>query len=208
MSNNRSLATPEEVAQKIEQIIDYHARGKESLQHSLRPDDQAIELGWNVTKLRKARQFARQQSGYNQQQLEALCELLIEHRPVFGISHIGLLVTVPRPERDKFQHRCIVNNWSVQKLETEIKSRFGIRSPGGRKRRFESDEVFVLIEDMTTAWYRFFFAAKTSQQDQPPGIKKLSKPIFVKLRAVLQPMLRLRAAVQTMLAPTRKGDEL
>jgi hypothetical protein len=105
MSSDRPLASREAVAEAIHEIRAYHQQGRQSLrelpergQHGARAiDAQAERLGsnWNATKLRKARQFANREGGYSRQRLKELCRLLRKHRPVFGISHIGLLVMVP-----------------------------------------------------------------------------------------------------------------
>src|SRR5436305_827887 len=107
MSSDRPLATREEVNQAIREIRDYHEEGRKGLdevpersrQGARDIDAQAERLGWNPTRLRKARQFAHREEGYTQQRLNELCRLLREHRPIFGISHVGLLVTVPWPQR-------------------------------------------------------------------------------------------------------------
>jgi hypothetical protein len=97
MRSERPLASGEEVSQAVREIRAYHDQGRQSLKElPLRGphgagaiDAQAEELGWNATKLRKARQFAHRQDGYTRKQLDELCRLLREHRPRFGTSHVG-----------------------------------------------------------------------------------------------------------------------
>src|SRR5262245_44831039 len=120
MSESRPRATRDEVAEAIRQIKAYHAQGKQSLkglpergrygQRAL--DEQAERRGWNVTRLRKARQFAHADEGYSRERLNELFRLLREHRPVFGVSHVAVLVTAPWPVRGEFQRLCIEHNWS------------------------------------------------------------------------------------------------
>src|SRR4051812_46317451 len=107
MRSDRPQASKDEVAEAIQALRECHGQGRQSLRelpergkHGTRAiDPQAERLGWNVTRLRKARQFAHREEGYSREQLNELCQLLKEHLPVFGIAHVGLLVTVPWPKR-------------------------------------------------------------------------------------------------------------
>lgn len=117
MASQRPLATLEETNRAIKKIRAYYDCGWESLQQPDIPiKKQAAELDWDITKLGKARQFAKLETGYSEIQLHELFDLLLEYRPVFGISHIGLLVTVSWPEREQLQSECIENNWSLKDL--------------------------------------------------------------------------------------------
>lgn len=126
MNDDRPPATADEVATAIWEIRAYHDQGRQSLRdlpsrgkHGARTiDEQAERLGWNSTRLRKARQFAHREEGYSRKRLNELCRLLRAHSPVFGISHVGLLVTVPWPEREAPQRACVEGNWSTYELVT------------------------------------------------------------------------------------------
>src|SRR5262249_33667210 len=118
---NRPRATSAEVERSVREIREYHRQGRASLrelpqrrargQRDL--DEQAEGLGWNVTRLRKARQFADPEGGYSQDRLNELCRLLREHRPIFGVAHVGILVTISWAEgRADLQRRCLRDNWS------------------------------------------------------------------------------------------------
>ena len=89
-------------------------------------------LGKTETWLRKARQFADSDSGYSQEHLRRLFRLLREHRPVFGVSHVGILVTVSWADgREEPQRLSITENCSKDRLEAEIPSP-GLAAPGSQ----------------------------------------------------------------------------
>jgi hypothetical protein len=105
MAESRPRATREEVEQSIREIRAYHRQGQARLralperggygQRAL--DEQAEQLGWNVTRLRKARQFADPEAGHSEERLGELVRLLREDRPVFGTTHLGILSRSPGP---------------------------------------------------------------------------------------------------------------
>jgi hypothetical protein len=147
MSSDRPQASQEDLAEAIREIRAYHKKGIESLEE-LRGrgkrgdrdiDAQAERLGWNPTRLHKARQFAHREDGYSRKQLDELCRLLREHRTILGVSHVYLLVTVPWPEREEIQRECIEGKWSTAELQAEFKRRYGTRRKGGRRRQVPSD---------------------------------------------------------------------
>src|SRR5262245_56865145 len=177
MSDNRPRASRDEVEQSIREIREYHRQGRASLrevpergrfgQRAL--DEQAERLAWNLTRLRKARQFARADEGYSREQLTELFRLQREHRPVFGVSHVGVLVTAPWPVRAEFQRLCIESNWSKGELETAIKARLGPRRFGGRRRHVAADPVHALVQldELTNSWQRWYAVA--AQEPEPNG---------------------------------------
>src|SRR6516164_6697233 len=100
MQPERSRAAPAALATAIAEIRSYYHEGRICLEETPRSgnygsdfvEKRCRELGpsWNPTKLRKERQFADQ---YSQKDLRRLIRLLRQHRPVFGISHVGILVS-------------------------------------------------------------------------------------------------------------------
>lgn len=126
--------------------------------------------GWagSPTKLRKARQFAHRAEGHSRERLDALCRLLREHRPIFGIAHVGLLVTVvPWPEREAIQKECIEGNWSTYELQAEIKKRYGARRQGGRRRQVPAEPGHVLfqIAEMADTWLRWYAVVTEGEEE-------------------------------------------
>lgn len=212
MSEDRAPATSEEVADAIRAIRAYHDQGRQSLRelpqrgkHGARAiDEQAERLGWNPTRLRKARQFAHREEGYSRDRLNELCRLLREHRPVFGISHVGLLVTVPWPEREAIQRECLEGNWSTYELQAEIKRRYGTRRQGGRRRRVSSDpdHALVQLDEMADTWQRWFAVA--GEGEEGTILDALPEKVRTRAKAVQSAVSRLRDAVSAELEASRE----
>src|SRR5689334_12776391 len=126
-------ATTFEANQKIQEIRALHALGHAALQlpPGLPTADQALELGCSAAKLAVARRFALPTKGYSLHQLDELCEFILKHRPVFGVTHVEILLAIPWLERDTFQRKCIRKNWSRRRLMAEKTKHFRPRSQGG-----------------------------------------------------------------------------
>jgi hypothetical protein len=216
MSESRPRASRDQVERSIREIREYHRQGRASLrelpergrfgQRAL--DEQAERRGWNVTRLRKARQFAHADEGYSRERLNELFRLLREHRPVFGVSHVGVLVTAPWPARAEFQRLCIEQNWSKAELETAIKARLGPRRFGGRRRHVAVDPVHALVQlgEFTDSWQRWYAVAA----EEPEGngqtetvLDLLSEAVRAEARKVNRAMRRLGEAVTGELERSR-----
>jgi hypothetical protein len=144
-------ATPSEVSKQILELRQYHQQGCESCQSNISYPTQAKALGWTITKLIKARLFA---SEYSALDLDALCESLKQHRPVFGIAHIGLLVTLRgtlKPYRIELQEKCIAKNWSTEELSNEMLTTLGSRNTrGGRRPYVTADTALIVLQKKAT----------------------------------------------------------
>jgi hypothetical protein len=216
MAEHRPRATRDEVERSIREIREYHRQGRASLrelpersrygQRAL--DEQAERRGWNVTRIRKARQFAHADEGYSRERLNELFRLLREHRPVFGVSHIGVLVTAPWPVRGEFQRLCIEQNWSKAELETAIKARLGPRRFGGRRRHVAADPVHALVQlgEFTDSWQRWYAVAA----EEPEGngetrsvLDRLPESVSAEARKVNRAIRRLRDKVAGALERAR-----
>jgi hypothetical protein len=212
MARERKHWTLERVNQAIQKIRAYHAKGVESLrempEHGNYGDyeirNQAARLGWNETKLRKARQFAHPEQGCSGQQLEELFALLREHKPSFGTAHIGLLVTVPWPEREQLQRKCIENNWNTSTLQEEILKQFGYRRKGGRRRQVSRDvgRALVQLGKMADRWKRWVKVAKAPDALEPV-LNRLPEGVRRWIDTVDEIMLSLGAVVKAALKDSR-----
>jgi hypothetical protein len=200
MVESRRRATPAEVDEAIQEIQAYHRAGQRSLKQvpgksayaQAEVQTQAEALQWNETKLRKARQFANL---YRKKDLAELFRLLRKHRPVFGVSFIGVLVTIPdRRERVEVQRWCILQNASFAALEREIKIRRPDQRQGGRRRRVGDDPLHALVqlEEMSDSWLRWYKAVK------PKGAAK-GETLFDRLTAdVQQQVEKVRKAMEQL----------
>jgi hypothetical protein len=219
MSENRPRASRDEVERSIREIREYHRQGRASLrelpergrygQRAL--DEQAERLGWNVTRLRKARQFADPAAGYSREQLNELFRLLRAHRPVFGTAHAGVLVTASWAEgRAELQRLCLEGNWSKAELEAHVKARLGPRRFGGRRRRVAEDPIQALVQldEFADSWQRWYAIAVERPQDNGRGksvLDRLPEPVRIETRKVQRAVRRLREAVAGALERARAG---
>jgi hypothetical protein len=214
----RPRAGRDQVGEAVREIRAYWEQGRTSLRDvpetEYREDtigNAARGLGWNVTKLRKARQFADPESGYTPQRLDELVRLLRQHRPVFGISHVGTLVTVPWDDADEskrrgeLQRRCVEGNWSKAELVAEIKRLFGSRRHGGRKRRVAADRVgaYVQLDAMADSWLRW--VQRADPEDEEGVLAGLDEGIQKRVRQLASGMRRLRWALAAVLEAQRSA---
>lgn len=127
-------ATMYEATEKIREIRDLHALGRAALKlpPTLTIEEQAVQLNRSAPKVGVARRFAAPGKGYTQDQLEDLCALILKHRALVGTSHVESLITIPWPERDEFQTKCVKKNWSRRELIAEKTKHFRPKSKGGR----------------------------------------------------------------------------
>jgi hypothetical protein len=219
MSESRPRATRKEVAEAVRQIKAYYERGTQSLEEL--PERgrygaraiaaQAERLGWAETKLRKARQFADPVLGYSRDQLHELFSLLREHRPVFGVCHVGVLVSAPWAEgRAELQRRCILGNWSKDRLEAEVKVLLGTRNWGGRRRRVADDPVLALVQvyEMADTWLRWHTVAAGEPRGNGHSasvLDRLPESVRAKVHKITGAMRRLRTAVARARERARTG---
>jgi hypothetical protein len=186
MTSKRRLAKKAEVKKKINEIRAYHDQGRESLAQPSKVTikQQADALGWNETKLRKARQFAHPTTGYSEDQLCELCDLVLDYRPVFGTAHIGQLVTVRDPDdRNKIQDECILGNWSLRELKLACKKHSVPRSRGGRRPKLTDPAVLIQLDDELTTYRRFVRELKRPRNGKRSIFKRLAPKLRTKIRA-------------------------
>lgn len=205
MTRERPKASPEEVSTAIREIRAYHEQGRQSLRdlrqrggYGVRAiDEQAERLGWTPTKMRKARQFAHRQQGYTRERLNELCRLLREHRPVFGVSHVGLLVTVDWPAREQLQRECIEGNWSKSELQAEVTRCYGLRRQGGRKKRVPSDPAQTLaqLDQEAKKWERWYAVASELNDEKETILNALPETVRERVQEVKRAVTRLRTAI-------------
>ena len=215
MDPSRGRVTADKIEDTITALEAYHQQGATSLREHPKGvyDDGTIAaeaklLGWNETKLRKARQFAHEQWGYNERRLKELFRLLRRDRPKFGIAHIGLLVTVAWDDgRETLQKDCIEKNWSKSTLELEIKSLFPDRRHGGRRRQVgdERGHLLAQLDDLADSWLRWCTAAQAKQENgraKKSRLDTLPPDVQQRVREVTTAMNHLLGAIE---APLRKA---
>ncbi len=217
MAEPRPLASLTVVNEAVRDLRDYHRQGRASLrelperggygQRDL--DAQAEQLGWNVTRLRKARQFADPEAGYSWERLHELCRLLREHCPVFGTAHVGILVTLTWAEgRAELQQLCVQDNWSKAELEAEVRKRLGPRRQGGRWRQIGEDEGQILnqLDGLAHSWERWHGVASGTlgkEDSRKNVLPKLPRGVRQQVEEITEAMSILRAKLARKLKEIR-----
>jgi hypothetical protein len=212
-TSTRRQVTVAAVREAIEQIRAFHKVGCQSLGDLPGGDGRALDADAKRRKLttallRKARQFAHPEHGYSEDRLKELCRLLRAHRPEFGITHVGIMVTAPWPHRADLQRRCITESWSKSQLEDEVKKLLGPRREGGRRRRVPTDCPLVLVQldEMADTWQRWHRQAtkeRTIGRRIRTVLDLLPEAVRDQVGAVTRAVERLRGAIETALDAER-----
>src|SRR5262245_34160583 len=227
MGTTRPRATRDEVNRAIREIEAYHRHGRQSLKEMPRrgrygEGDIAGQVKrlrekepgthWSHTRIRKARQFADPEGGYSRRQLDHLYRLLRKHLPVFGVSHVGILVTLGWAEgRAELQRRCVVSNWSKAELEAAVMRRLGPRRQGVRWRQVgeEAGHLLPQLDAMAQSWERWYGVANGTLGKagrRRNVLPKLPPAIRKRVKAITGAMAGLRAKVAEKLREIRAGE--
>jgi hypothetical protein len=193
----------------IEQLRDFHRIGSNSLRRrgeraaygGKQAEAEAGELGISPDILRKLRQFADPETGYDAGELEELCRLCREHGRSWGIKHLTIIIRVRKAggKRAAVQRRAIKNGWTTSELKDEVLRRFGRRRSGGRKPAVRSDVQGVLgqIEAACLRWVRLH-AELTSdghRREAHPHLRDLPKAVQRTFGDATESVRRLHVAV-------------
>jgi hypothetical protein len=187
----------------------FHQIGRESLKRrgervvygGKQVEDEAGEREINPDLLRKLRQFADPEAGYDRGELAELCRLCLEHGRAWGLKHLVLIVRVPKAggRRAALQRQAIRGGWATSQLKDEILSRFGRRRSGGRKPAVRSDVRGVLgqIEAICLRWTRLH--AELTADGQPraahPHLRDLPRAVRRKFGDATESVRQLHLAV-------------
>jgi len=214
--SERPRASPKEVERSIRALVAFHRQGLRSLRALPRKGThgqgeipaQAERLGWDLNRMHKARRFALQ---YGKADLEHLCSLLRQHRPVFGVSHIALLVTVAsRAKREELQRLCLRRNWSTKELQANLKQRYGKRRQAGRRPHIGSDLASILttLELAGSRWLRVFdiLAEEDAGGEAKSRLAQLPGPIPRQARAARDVLATFQVTLAEKLAALREGS--
>lgn len=119
---------------------------------------EAAELGLSAEMLRKARKFANSKDGgYTRKELDRLCRLCEENGFAIGVSHVIVLLSVPKNQRTQIQREAIKGHWSRADLELEKKRRFGKRRNTAKTPRSPRnlEEAYLRLAGLCGQWKRF-----------------------------------------------------
>ncbi|MFO0881781.1 MAG: hypothetical protein U0840_31165 [Gemmataceae bacterium] len=201
MSKNK--ASHEETNRRIEEIRLLHDMGRKALQ--LSSDLTAAEadmLNRKPSLLPVARRFAVR---YSQTELDTLCAQIAKHRPVFGTSHVGILIAVPQPKRHKLQTQCIQRNWSMSELKSSKARLFKARSRGGRHPQVTAANAPVLLAKQANSYCRLVARLMKPLPGKSCALDDMPPEMRASIKAGLPAMKRLRMAAQALLSTTQKA---
>lgn len=202
---SKSKASQEETSRRIEVIRAFHELGEKALQMSpvMSSAAQAVKLNCKPGLLAVARRFAER---YSPTKLDALCDQIAEHRPVFGTSHVGILIAVPLARRLKLQSRCIKKNWSLRQLIAAKVKSCKPRSRGGRYPQVTASNAPVLLAEHANSYCRLVARMMKPLNGKPCALDDMPPETRTSIMAGLPVMKRLRKAAQAQLGTTQKAD--
>lgn len=172
--------------------------------------------GVNEDTLRKARQFADPSDGYSEEQMEALCALIRkyqpdqeEKKPVFGKTHVILLMRVPKRDRKKLVERAVKEAWSTEELRSNIVLNAEKDNPKrarhdrGRRPHIPSDlnGLFIQMGRMCKEWRRWDAELRREQE-----IEEVKHVEFGELPLALR--TELSGVIERLLVLEKKSHSL
>ena len=225
LQGNTMSAIREQINQVVRELRAFHDLGKQSL--TARPgraphgsgttDTEAEDRRINANFLRKARGFADPKTGYNRQELDALCravrdhfETFLDRGAAFGVSFILRLVTIPKAngERDRIQRRLFSSGWSTAEFDAEIRRRYGRRRQGGRQKRVGvGNELLGQLEAFCASWSRWYM--RIDPKDGDAGEQPINKlPVGVRdvVTRTANAIARLQKAIEEALKPAASTE--
>jgi hypothetical protein len=194
-------AKDNEVVKQIDEIRALHGLGSESLQSSLRISGQVEAWDCTLARLALARRFAAR---YSEEQLDELCDLILKYRPIFGTSHVEILVAIPWPRREKYQRRCIKRNWSRKQLIAAKTRRFKRKSRGGRYPQVSLADAAVELELHANAFCRLVDFLSQPQHGEASILEGLSTRLRTWVELAHDPMKGVRKAARADLKKTQE----
>jgi hypothetical protein len=208
MAIPKQRKTPEQIAQAIETIREFHKLGLSELQ--VRPGRatdmdrevkfRAFALGMNEDVYRKARQFADPERGYTAEELEILFKDFQRHRSCLTRTHILRLMAVPEKRfRRTMVNRALKEGWSVHRLQAEIVGRYGRRRAGGRRPRIATEprQLLVQLDMFCHRWNRWCEVLDCSPgRAGEAGSARLPEDVQARVREVSRAVRRLEAELR------------
>ncbi len=149
----------------IQAIRDFYQIGASSLKTQTkrmaygRMNAEAANVGLSEEMLRKARKFASpRDGGFTKAQMEQLCKQCVKHGFAIGVSHVIVLLSVPKDRRLSIQRDAIAGQWSRARLEVEKKKRFGKRSNTAKTPTPPAtlEDAYVRLADLCGQWKRYY----------------------------------------------------
>lgn len=198
----KMILTEEETNACITKIQAFYQLGQRLRQTSSNPADACSDGGrrWTPYLLDIARRFSRE---YTEEELDHLCEQIRRHRPAFGISHIGIMITIPATQRDCLQRDCIEKNWSTNDLKAAKLKWHRKKSGGGRRPQVTADNAVAQFLRHSDRLRRLCARVGTPCGTTPVILKELSPTMQQAIKAARKAMISLGNAAQAELRKTQ-----
>jgi hypothetical protein len=173
------------VAQAVEALRAFHALGVRSREGGRRAEEEAADRGVNPDRVRKARQFAHPDDGYDAAALEKLCRAVAGQQGqasggVFGVTHVIRLLGVgDRRLRHRLQTSAVKEGWSLRRLEAAIRQQQGATREGGRRPQVAADAAGVCdqLEKLCERWRRLAAALQSEPDGGGAVLDELPEPL-------------------------------
>jgi len=197
------------VRRTIQEVRRFHALGRKSLGKypfpmplKTRPVE-AESRGLSPEILRRARRFADPERGYTERELDELFELCRKSESPLGLSHIYLLLNVPKAKRPGLQSQAVGQRWTRERLRLEIRRLLPRHSQGGRRPQQPASSADALqqIVDMCSRWRRW-----NEVLARPGGSYQLGPAIGRQMTAIDKRMGKLAQLAGRRCRPSGKGD--
>lgn len=198
-------ATEEESNVCVAEIRAFHQLGQRLRKTSSDPADVSRDGGreWPHYLLDIARRFSRK---YSEADLDLLCEQVRTHRPAFGISHVGILITIPVRQREGLQRKCIEQNWSTNALKAAKMKRCRKKSSGGRRPQVTKDNIYAKIYRYASAGLRLNTTARKRWKGRPSILDGLPSDFGNAIEDAVRKLAFLQHAALTQLRKTQRGE--
>ena len=195
------LASPAEAQRQVELIRAVYELGRAARQSpsNLAAARQAAEPACGEGRLALARRMTHPRKGYTEEQLDALCALVLEHRPTLGLSLVAILLAIPWPHRTQFQRSCARENWSRRELVAAKVTRFRPRSTGGRRPGVTPADAVVELKAHANAYCRLLDQMDAAILDGLPA------DLRHRAQAAQAAMTGLHEAARAHLQKTQRG---
>ena len=161
---------------------------------------EAAERKTNLDTLRKLRQLVDpKRGGYTRDELAELCRQCMRGgHPISRSVLFQLLRIQDTAERAKFAERLIKERWKRQRVNVEIRKRFGARRSGGRKRKLPIavPDAMAALDGMCRDWLRWCAQLEDTESDTPHvAWNQLPTDVRRQLESARQAIETLQAAV-------------
>lgn len=188
-------ASPEESEKVIQDVMTLYRQGKSIVDEIANAADRVTILSLAVKWDRKANEltFARNfATRYTPKQVDRLCGKIRKGQSSFGMSHLGILVTVSEVKvRGKLETMCIKKKWSLSQLKAAKAEHCKVDSSRGRPPRVLKGNLVFLLHKNANRFCRLVESAdraaegpSTFLEGLPPEVARVVKEAYAQMKAL------------------------